>query len=81
MTASAATLRQERRKRFTDAVHLEVPDRVPVEIAFPDPAKQLIDHRGRDGGFITSSRTPVGNARPENLNALIDFTAEYGRYV
>lgn len=46
-----------------------------------DVAKQLIDYCGRDGGFVMSSRTPVDDARPENLKALIDFTLEYGRYV
>ena len=34
MTALAATLFQERRKRFDKAIRLEVPDRVPVEIHF-----------------------------------------------
>ncbi len=43
-------------------------------------AKQLIDYCGRDGGFVMSSRTPVDDARPENLKALIDFTKEYGTY-
>ena len=43
-------------------------------------AKRLIDYCGRDGGFVMSSRTPVDDARPENLKALIDFTKEYGVY-
>jgi hypothetical protein len=43
-------------------------------------AKGLIDYCGRDGGFVMSSRTPVDDARPENLRALIDFTKEYGVY-
>ena len=43
-------------------------------------AKRLIDYCGRDGGFVMSSRTPVDDARPENLKALIDFTIEYGVY-
>ena len=41
---------------------------------------RLIDYCGRDGGFVMSSRTPVDDARPENLKALIDFTIEYGVY-
>ena len=40
----------------------------------------MADHCGRDGGFVMSSRTPVDDARPENLKALIDFTIEYGVY-
>lgn len=43
-------------------------------------AKKLIDYCGRDGGFVMSSRTPVDDARPENLKALIDFTMDYGSY-
>jgi hypothetical protein len=43
-------------------------------------AKDLIDYCGRDGGFVMSARTPVDDARPENLKALIDFTIEYGVY-
>jgi len=43
-------------------------------------AKGLIDYCGRDGGFVMSSRTPVDDARPENLKTLIDFTIEYGVY-
>ncbi len=42
--------------------------------------KGLIDYCGRDGGFVMSARTPVDDARPENLKALIDFTIEYGVY-
>jgi hypothetical protein len=107
MAALAATLFQERRKRFDDAVRLEVPDRVQVEIHFGyfpakylcisgnvparllalgspievrEVAKKLIDYCGRDGGFAMSSRTPVDDARTENLKALIDFTKEYGTY-
>lgn len=45
-----------------------------------DVAKGLIDYCGRDGGFVMSARTPVDDARPENLKALVDFTIDYGRY-
>jgi hypothetical protein len=67
--------------------HLCISGNVPVTllaVGTPDEvrdiAKQLIDYCGRDGGFVMSSRTPVDDARPENLKALIDFTIEYGRY-
>jgi Uroporphyrinogen decarboxylase (URO-D) len=46
-----------------------------------DVAKRLIDYCGREGGFIMASRTPVDDARPENLRALVDFTMEHGKYV
>ena len=65
--------------------HLCISGNVPVSllaVGTPDEvrdvAKRLIDYCGRDGGFVMSSRTPVDDARPENLKALIDFTIEYG---
>jgi hypothetical protein len=42
--------------------------------------KKLIDIVGKDGGYIMSTRSPVDDARPENLKALIDFTQTYGVY-
>jgi uroporphyrinogen-III decarboxylase len=67
--------------------HLCISGNVPttvLAVGSPDEvravAKQLIDYCGREGGFVMSSRTPVDDARPENLKALIDFTMEYGRY-
>lgn len=67
--------------------HLCISGNVPTSllaVGMPDEvrdlAKRLIDHCGRDGGFVMSSRTPVDDARPENLKALIDFTIEYGVY-
>ena len=67
--------------------HLCISGNVPVTllaVGTPDEvrdiAKRLIDYCGRDGGFVMSSRTPVDDARPENLKALIDFTIEYGVY-
>jgi hypothetical protein len=42
--------------------------------------KRLIDYCGRDGGFVMSARTPVDDARPENLKAFVDVTIEYGVY-
>lgn len=68
--------------------HLCISGNVPVSLlAVGMPAEveavagQLIDHCGRDGGFVMAARTPVDDARPENLKALIDFTIEYGKYV
>ena len=67
--------------------HLCISGNVPISLLATgtpdevrDVAKQLIDYCGRDGGFVMSSRTPVDDARPENLKALVDFTIEYGLY-
>jgi uroporphyrinogen-III decarboxylase len=40
----------------------------------------LIDVVGKDGGFIMGPGSVVDEVKPENLKAMIDFTAEYGRY-
>ncbi len=45
-----------------------------------EQAKKLMDYCGRDGGFVMSTRSPVDDARPDNLKAMIDFTKEYGVY-
>jgi uroporphyrinogen-III decarboxylase len=42
--------------------------------------KKLIDIVGKDGGYIMSTRSPVDDAKPENLKAMIDFTRTYGVY-
>jgi len=67
--------------------HLCISGNVPTSLlALGSPeevrevAKRLIDYCGRDGGFVLSTRTPVDDARPENLKTLIDFTIEYGVY-
>jgi uroporphyrinogen-III decarboxylase len=67
--------------------HLCISGNVPISLLATgtpdevrDHAKQLIDYCGRDGGYVMSPRTPVDDARPENLKALIDFTIEYGEY-
>lgn len=67
--------------------HLCISGNVPVSLLaagspeeVKDVAKELIDYCGRDGGFVMSARTPVDDARPENLKALIDFTIQYGVY-
>jgi hypothetical protein len=67
--------------------HLCISGNVPTSLlaaGTPEEVKEyaqgLIDYCGRDGGFVMSSRTPVDDARPENLKALIDFTIEYGVY-
>lgn len=67
--------------------HLCISGNVPVSllaVGTPDEvkdlAKRLIDYCGDEGGFVMSTRTPVDDARPENLRALIDFTIEYGVY-
>jgi hypothetical protein len=67
--------------------HLCISGNVPVSLLavgapgeVRDLAKRLIDYCGQDGGFVMSTRSPVDDARPENLKALIDFTIEYGVY-
>jgi hypothetical protein len=40
----------------------------------------LIDRLGKDGGFILSPRGSTDEVKPENLQALIEFTKEYGVY-
>jgi uroporphyrinogen-III decarboxylase len=42
--------------------------------------KKMIDVCANDGGFIMSTRSPVDDAEPECLKAMIDFTKEYGVY-
>jgi uroporphyrinogen-III decarboxylase len=60
---------------------------VPVSIlatGTPDDVraycKKLIDYVGRGGGFIMDSSAAVNDARPENVQAMFDFTKEYGVY-
>jgi uroporphyrinogen-III decarboxylase len=43
-------------------------------------AKKMIDVCGKDNGFIMSTRSPVDDADPQCLKALIDFTKEYGSH-
>jgi hypothetical protein len=45
-----------------------------------DYCKKLIDGVGKDGGFILSPRGSTDEVKPENLQALIEFTKEYGVY-
>jgi len=42
--------------------------------------KKLIDVVGKAGGFIMDAGAAIGEAKPENLKAMIDFTKEYGVY-
>ena len=42
--------------------------------------KKLIDVCGADGGFIMDASTVLGDARPENVQAMFDTTKEYGVY-
>ena len=59
----------------------------PTDLAFGseavvrDRCKQLIDDCGSGGGFILSSgcEAPV-NAKPENIEAMIDVAVTYGKY-
>jgi hypothetical protein len=67
--------------------HLCISGNVPCSLVgtgTPDSvreyARKMIDVCGKDGGFIMSTRSPVDDANPECLKALIDFTIEYGVY-
>ncbi len=42
--------------------------------------KRLIDVAGKDGGFIMTSGGVIDKAKPENVQAMIEFTKEYGVY-
>ena len=42
--------------------------------------KQLIDVAGKGGGFILSSGASLDTAKPGNVQAMIEFTKEYGIY-
>jgi hypothetical protein len=42
--------------------------------------KKLIDVCGKDGGYVLSARSSVDEVKPENLQAMIQFTKEYGVY-
>lgn len=43
-------------------------------------ARKMIDVVAKDGAYVMSTRSPVDDAKFENLKALIDFTKEYGKY-
>ncbi len=45
-----------------------------------DYCKKLIDVVGKDGGYILRPRSSTDEVKPENLQAMIEFTKEYGRY-
>jgi uroporphyrinogen-III decarboxylase len=42
--------------------------------------RQLIDVAGKDGGFILASGGVIDKAKPENIQAMVEFTKEYGVY-
>ena len=42
--------------------------------------KKLIDVCGKDGGYTLSPRSSIDEVKPENLQAMIQFTKEYGVY-
>jgi uroporphyrinogen-III decarboxylase len=43
-------------------------------------AAWLIDTCGKDGGYVMSPGSSLDEVNPENLKALVDFTAEYGKF-
>ena len=45
-----------------------------------DHTKMLIDKCGTDGGYIMSGGALIDHARPENVDAWVVTTKEYGRY-
>jgi len=40
----------------------------------------VIDEVGQDGGYILAPGSSVDEVKPENMQAMVDFTKEYGRY-
>jgi hypothetical protein len=42
--------------------------------------RKLIDHVGKDGGFIMDASAHLTDAKPENVRAMFDSTREYGIY-
>lgn len=42
--------------------------------------KKLIERVGIDGGYIMSASTALDDAKPENVEAMFQFTKEYGVY-
>jgi len=40
--------------------------------------KKLIDVCAVDGGYIMDASSPLAEAKPENIQAMYDFTREYG---
>jgi hypothetical protein len=40
----------------------------------------LIEIVGKDGGFILDSASPLDDARPENVQKMIEYTKKYGVY-
>lgn len=48
--------------------------------AVADYCKKLIDECGKGGGFIMSSAAIIDEAKPENVDAMIKTTRDYGRY-
>lgn len=42
--------------------------------------KRLIDYVGKDGGFIMDAATGLDDAKIENVEAMFNFTREYGVY-
>ena len=45
-----------------------------------DYCKNLIEVCGKDGGFILTSASPLDDAKPANVKAMIDSVIKYGRY-
>jgi hypothetical protein len=43
-------------------------------------AAWLIDTCGKDGGYVMGPGSLLDEVNPENLKALVDFTAEYGKF-
>jgi uroporphyrinogen-III decarboxylase len=42
--------------------------------------KRLIDHVGKDGGFIMDASAHITDAKPDNVRTMFGFTKEYGVY-
>jgi uroporphyrinogen-III decarboxylase len=42
--------------------------------------KKLIDGVAQGGGFMMDTGVNIGDAKPENVKAMFEFTKEYGVY-
>lgn len=55
-----------------------------LQLGTPDEVKDycthVIDTAGKDGGFIMGHGAFFDQAKPENLQAMVAFGKEYGRY-